>query len=225
MIRDLNYNKVYTEVKKISAGLAAKILFQVEGPTSSGKTTFIEDMHVIIREKKLDALIIEDCATKVFRTDPILFLHINSFPIDSLEWQLAKIELQQKVLFEQLDCLKQFVEDDNSLVAFMDRGGASTAYHMLPLSTLDDKKKITKICCEISRMSTLTIMFSSIGFIANNTFRYQKNLKEIMLEEKGIRSLLRRWAINYLEIKSLDRLSRIEIGVRNIFPIITELLK
>jgi len=217
-----NFNALdLREIRELGFKIKRKVLILVEGPTCSGKTTFILDVHNILKEKGITTRIIEEAATKIFKEEPLLLEKLVNFPLKSSRWKAAKLELQKKILFCQLKDLAEFAQDSNSQIALMDRGGASTAYHTLSYLREKEKKLVEEICREITKISKGIIVLSPLGFLKKSSLRYQNSLEDIKAEEKGIKYYLNKWKINYLELISIDRNVRIKSGVEYILKVIS----
>jgi len=210
--------KIYQIVRKVSE----KVLVQVEGPTCSGKSSFVLDICATLKRKGIDVMVIEEAATEVLRKTYNLLEQLITHSSNSNQWRKAKIELQQRVLSEQIEGLERFAENDEYMVALMDRGGASTAYHTIPLLSDVEKEFIEGICREIGKMSSRIILLSPLGFLDGDSHRYQKTFEEIEAEDRGIKYYLDRWKLNYLEIPSVRRAIRVRIGIRHILDLLND---
>jgi len=129
------------------------------------------------------------------------------------------MKLQQKVLKTQIECLKRFAEEDNFEPALMDRGGASMLFHTAPLLPDREKGPLEWVCREITRMSDRIILLPHLGFLQQNSFRYQSNLEEIEDEFIGIKHYLDKWKVNYLEIPRTQSDTQTKIGVQYILKL------
>jgi len=212
-------------IRKIASKFSEKILIQVEGATCSGKSSFVSDVCTMLKQKGINVMIIEEAATKVFMGSQILLEHLIAYPSESKQWKKSKIELQQKVLFHQMNGLEWFVENNTYKVALMDRGGASTAYHTIPLLSGKEKNLVEEICREVGKMSSQIILLSPLGFLSKNSPRYQKTLEEIEMEYKGIKHFLGSWKLNYFEIASTRRDIRMKKGIKCIFSLLNHMEK
>ena len=206
----------------IADKISKKVLIQVEGATCSGKTSFVADAYAMLRQRKIDAMIIEEAATQILTEDSILFEQLVACPKESEQWKKCKLKLQQKVLSHQVRSLERLAENDTQILALMDRGGASTAYHTVPLLSEADKKVVERICRETARMSSQIVLLSPIGFLHRDSPRYQKNLDEIRVEYRGIKRYLNKWGLNYIEIPSIKKNARLNIGLRHILPLLCD---
>lgn len=214
----LGVKKIY----RISHELSGKILVQVEGATCSGKSSFVSDARATLKQKGIDVMVIEEAATKALTENDNLLKHLLTYPAKSSQWKKSKIELQQKVLFHQIDSLKQFAENDAYKVALMDRGGASTAYHTIPLLSSKEKGLMEEMCREMGKLSSQILLLSPLGFIRKDSPRYQKTLKEIKLEYSGIKHFLNSWKLNYLEIASARSSTRVRKGMKCVFNLLSK---
>jgi thymidylate kinase len=194
--------------------LSGRVLIEIEGTTCSGKSTFVQDLLEVIREWGIDVMTIDDCGTSVLSRDQDLLKQLTVNDAISAEWKKAKLELQEKVLLEQIDGLRRFAENERCMIALMDRGGASTAYHTIPFLSNLEKETICIICKEIAKMSNQTHLLTSLGFLQSGSSRYQKTMKETKTEERGIKQYLNKWNVNYYEINSTQRLDRINLGIQ-----------
>ena len=167
-------------------------------------------------------MVIEDCATKAFRDTPILLDQLVTTSRKSQKWKKTKLALQERVLLYQIEGLKRFAGSKFSM-ALMDRGGASTAYHTLPLLTSNNKEAVEATCEEIARMGQI-IFFSSLGILEKDS-RYQKTLREISAEHRGIKHYLNRWKMNYLEINPIQKAERLKIGTLAVLDLANNLFK
>ena len=210
--------KIYQMARKVSE----KVLVQVEGPTCSGKTSFVSDIYATLKRKGIDVMVIEEAATRVLRETDNLLEQLVSHSSKSNQWRKAKIELQRRVLFEQIEGLERFAENDEYGVALMDRGGASTAYHTIPLLSDKEKEFIEGICREIGKMGSQIILLSPPGFLDRDSSRYQKTFEEVKMENRGIKYYLDRWKLNCLEIPSVRRAIRVRIGIRCILDLLND---
>lgn len=217
----------YEKVHEVISEVSKKNLLQIEGSTLSGKTTFISDLNKKLRQKKLVVLIIEEAAAQVLRKNQQLFRQLVMCDRRSKDWKKAKTTLQQEVLITQVESLEYYAENDNFDIALMDRGGASTAYHMLPFIPDERKVLVEDICKELSKIARLTLFLSPIISLnnyepsrCNGALRYQKTFREINLEYKGIKFYLNKWKLNFIEISSFRRRARIEAGLRCIFDLL-----
>lgn len=207
-------------IYKIASKVSEKVLIQVEGATCSGKTAFVSEVRTMLKRREIDVMIIEEAATKVLIENNTLLEQLTAYPNKSKQWKKSKIELQQKVLSHQIESLEQFAENDAYTVALMDRGGASTACHTISLLLGKDQRLTERICREIAKMSSQIILLSPLGFIHRNSPRYQKTLDEIEVEYRGIKHYLNRWSLNYLEIASVERSARLNIGIKCIVALL-----
>lgn len=219
MVDVFDVKKIYEIAYKISK----KVLVQVEGATCSGKSLFVSDIWAALKRRGINALIIEEAATKVLTENDNLLEQLIAHPPKSKQWRKSKIELQQKVLSHQIESLERFAENDAYTIALMDRGGVSTAYHTIPLLSDKEKNLIEGICREIGKMSSQIILLSPLGFLYRNSPRYQKTLEEIEVEHRNIKHFLNRWKLNYLEIASVDRGTRIRIGIKCILDLLNDM--
>jgi len=207
------------EISKIANIVSRRILVQVEGATCSGKTSFISDIHTVLRQKGIDIMIIDEAATKVFKENESFLKRLILYHPKSNQWKKTKLKLQEKVLSTQIDMLRQFAKSDFKL-AIMDRGGASTAFHTIPLLAVQEDNSIGLICKKITKMARQVVMLSPLDSFQKTSNRYQKTLEEIVEEATGIKRYLEKWKINYFEIVSTERKTRNEIGVRQICSLI-----
>lgn len=205
------------KIFKIASKLSGKVLIQVEGATCSGKSSFVSDICETLKRREMDVMVIEEAATKVLTENANLLKQLLTYPAKSTQWKKSKMELQQKVLSHQIDGLKRFAENGAYKMALMDRGGASTAYHTIPLLSGKEKGLMEEICREMGKMSSQIILLSPLGFIRKNSPRYQKTLEEIKIEYRRIKHFLNSWKLNYLEIASVRRDTRVKKGIRCIF--------
>jgi len=129
------------------------------------------------------------------------------------------MKLQQKVLETQIECLERFAEEDNFEIALMDRGGASTLFHTAPLLPDREKRSLEKVCREITMMSDQIILLPHLGFLQQDSFRYQSNLEEIEDEFTGIKHCLDKWKVSYLEIPRTQSDIQAKIVVQYILKI------
>ncbi len=207
----------------MASKISEKVLVQVEGGTSSGKSSFVSDVCKVSKRKGIDVMIIEEAATKILRDNNILLQKLVTHPAKSSQWKKAKIELQQKVLSHQIERLEWFAENNGHTLALMDRGGASTAYHTIPLLSGKDKILVEEICREIGKMSSQIVLLSPLGFLDRNSPRYQKTLEEIRDEYTGVKRYLNRWKLNYHCITSIRRTTRVRIGIRLILSLLNDI--
>lgn len=207
---------VIKKISQIAGKVSEKILIQVEGSTCSGKTSFVLDSYATLVRQGVDVLIIEEAAAKILREHNNLLEQLSTPSQKSKHWREAKIELQQRVLSEQIECLEQFAENDQYRVAIMDRGGASTAYHTIPFFSNMEKDFIERICKELAKMGSQILFLSPLGFLDKDSPRYQNTVEEIELEDIGIKYYLDRWSLKYIEITSYPRKIRVNIGVKHI---------
>lgn len=215
-----------SDVRKIlgiASKISKKVLIQVEGATCSGKSSFVSDVWTALRRRGIDIMIIEEAATKVLTENDNLLKQLISYPKQSEQWKSSKTELQKRVLRHQLESLEGFAENDAYTVALMDRGGASTAYHTIPLLSSRDKNLVEEICREIGQISRQIILLYPLGFLNGNSPRYQKTLEEIRVEHEGIKHLLDSWRLSYLEIASVNRDTRVKKGITCISSLLEEL--
>ena len=203
------------KIHRLSSQLEKKTLIQIEGPTCSGKTSFVLGLCKELTGNGIKVMHIEEAATKVFKASKNILEQLQSDP-ESNQWSKAKLELQQRVISEQLASLKSFAENNEYVIAIMDRGGASTAYHTIPLLSNEEKESIKNLCRDIGKMATLTIMLSPLGFLKHDSPRYQKTINEIEEEAIGIKNYLDRWEIRYLEIPPDSRAVRLTVGLKYI---------
>ena len=216
MFGTFEIKKIYKIMNKVSE----KVLIQVEGATCSGKTSFVSDLCTMLKQKGIDTMIIEEAATKVLIENKILLEQLVAYPNMSKQWKKSKIELQQKILSHQIESLEQFAENNAHTIAIMDRGGASTAYHTIPLLSGNDKSLIERICREIAKMSSQITLLSPLGFLHKNSPRYQETPEETKTEYKGIKNYLNRWRLSYLEIAPVERNARLRIGIKCIHALL-----
>jgi thymidylate kinase len=210
-------------LRNIAHKVSGKILVQVEGATCSGKSSFVSDISATLKKKGIEAMIIEEAAEKILTENVDLYEQLITNSNTSEQWKKSKIELQQKVLRHQLENLEQFAENDLYSLALMDRGGASTAYHTIPLISGKDKILIERTCREIAKMSNLITFLHPLVFLDKNSVRYQKTLREIRAEYKGIKHYLDRWRLGYLEIASFERKARARIGIKQILALLNDI--
>jgi thymidylate kinase len=210
--------KVFWTVDKASN----KILVQVEGPTSSGKSSFISDLYEKLQLRNISVTIIEEAATKILKESDWLLEQLHSQPTASNQWTRAKILLQKRVLHQQMKDLEWFAKNDEHKVALMDRGGASTAYHTIPLLQDARRSVVEEKCRKIGEMSSQIILLSHLGFISTNSIRYQKTIQEIEEEARGIKHYLDKWKLNYIEIGSDRQADRIRIGSRHVLSLLEQ---
>ncbi len=196
---------------------------QVEGATCSGKSSIASGLHLILKRRGVKADLIEEAATKVFGENQVLIerLVVNRARGLDSEWKRCKTKLQEMVLSQQLAGLELFAQNNSHNVGIMDRGGASTAFHTLPFVPDPEREMVEKACREISRMATRTILLSTLGFLQQGPFRYQETLKELADEAVGIRQYLDTWGIDYVAIRSRDRVAR----ARKVVQITDDLLE
>ena len=211
------------KISKIANKVSEKFLLQVEGATCSGKSSFVSDAYTVLKRKGINVMIIEEAATKVLIENNTLLKQLITYPTKSDQWKKFKIELQQKVLSHQIEGLERFAENGTYTLAIMDRGGASTAYHTIPLVSGKDKILIEGICREIGKMSSQIFLLSPLGFLDRSSPRYQRTLEEIKVEYKGIKHYLNRWRLNYLGIASVDRTARVKIGTVHILALLNDI--
>ena len=211
------------KIYKLASKVSEKVLVQVEGATCSGKSSFVLDTYRVLKRKGIDAMTIEEAAAKVLIENNSLLIELTAHPTSSKQWEKSKMKLQKKVLSHQLEALERFAENDVSTVAIMDRGGASTAYHTIPVLSDNEKELVEGICREIGRMSSHIILLSPIGFLDRSSPRYQKTLEEIELEYRGIRSYLDKWKLDYSEITSARRDTRVRTGIRYITALLDKM--
>ena len=202
------------EIERLSNQISKKILVQIEGPTCSGKTSFAFDLCLGLVEKGINVMCIEEAAAKVLKENRGIIEQLQSDP-GSHKWNETKLELQRKVISEQLISLSNFAENNDYVIAIMDRGGASTAYHTIPLLSNEvEKESIQNLCREMAKMAELTLMISSLGFLKRDSLRYQKTINEIGQEAIGIKNYLDGWTIRYLEIPAITRAARLTVGLK-----------
>lgn len=207
-------------IYKIARKISEKVLVQVEGATCSGKSSFISGIWTKLKQRGIDSMVIEEAAAKVLTENDSLLEQLAARPHKSKQWIKSKMELQQRVLSHQVESLERFAENDAYTVALMDRGGASTAYHTIPLLSCKDKSVVEKMCKEMARMSSQIILLSPLGFLHRDSPRYQKTLEEIELEHIGIKHVIKRWSLNCFEIPSLERSARVGIGIKCVFALL-----
>jgi thymidylate kinase len=218
IVDTLDVKRIY----RIAYKLSGKILVQVEGATCSGKSSFVSDIYAALKREGINVMFIEEAAKKILTENISLLEQLLNCPAKSNQWKKSKIELQQKVLFHQLDSLEQFAENGVYKVALMDRGGASTAYHSIPLLSSKEKGWMEEICREMGKMSSQIILLSPLGFIDKDSPRYQKTLEEIRAEYGGIKHFLNSWELDYLEISSVRRDTRVKKGMKCIFNLLNK---
>ena len=211
------------KIYKIAHKISEKVLVQVEGATCSGKSSFVSDIWTKLKQRGIDAMVIEEAATKVLIENDSLLEQLVARPHKSKQWKKSKMELQQKILSHQIESLERFAENDAYAVALMDRGGASTAYHTIPLLSCKDKSMIEEICREMGKMSSQIILLSPLGSLHRNSPRYQKTLEEIKLEHIGIKHFINRWRLNCFEITLLERSARVRIGIKCILALLNNM--
>lgn len=165
-------------------------------------------------------MIIEEAATEVLKKDNTLFKQLVTYPNESAEWKKCKLELQQKVISHQIESLERFARDDTHTLALMDRGGASTAFHTVPLLSGEDKRIVERICRETASISSQTILLSPVGFLPKDSLRYQKNLDEIRVEYRGIKRYLNKWGVDYIGIASIEKNARLNVGLKHILHLL-----
>lgn len=207
-----DFERIYNIANKVSA----KVLVQVEGATCSGKSSLVSQVYGMLKRNGIDVMVIQEAATRIFRERENLLKQLITHSAKSNQWRKTKIKLQQRVLSEQIDGLERFAENDNYEIALMDRGGASTAYHTIPLLSDKEKDLVEEICAQIAKMSTQTLLLSPLGFLQQKPNRYQKTLDEIENEAEGIKYYLTKWKLDYLEISSSQSSIRAKIGVEHI---------
>lgn len=213
-----DFERIYNIANKVSA----KVLVQVEGATCSGKSSLVSQVYGMLKRKGIAVTVIQEAATRIFRENENLLKQLFAHSTKSNQWRKTKAKLQQRVLSEQIDGLEQFAEDDNCRIALMDRGGASTAYHTIPLFSEKEKDFAEEICKEIAKMSSQILLLSPLGFLQRNPYRYQKTFEEIENEAKGIKYYLTKWKLDYLEIPPFCSSIRAEIGVRHILNFLND---
>jgi hypothetical protein len=202
------------KIDQAASAISKKVLVQVEGATCSGKTSLILDVHRILDQKGISAMILEEAATTVFKENKGILMKLCTCATNSSEWIETKEELQGKVLLEQICSLERFAADNYYAVALMDRGGASTAFHTLPFVLNKKKNSVEKICQKMSNLAQEVILLHPLGFLQKDATRYQQNYSEVLCEADGIRSFLDKWKIRFSEISLNDRFERARIAAK-----------
>jgi hypothetical protein len=195
--------------------ISKKILVQVEGASCSGKSTFAREVKDILNSHRINSAIIEEAACKIFRQNKVLYKQFCSFSPNSKKWKQAKKTFQYEILSEQLSQLMTLPKE-GSTVFLMDRGGASTAFHTLPLLSTLNKLNFEEECREITTAASIVFLLSPLGFLETDFHRYQVTYKEVLDESAGIKYFLDKWNIDYIEICTTLRNQRYNIAFNHI---------
>lgn len=207
------------KIQRIHHKLSKKSLVQIEGATCSGKTTFVLGVSKILEQKGFKVMVIEEAARLVLIRNRDLLEQLVKHRPNSKCWRIAKINLQQKILAMQLDHLERFGDADNFEIALMDRGGASTFFHMSPLLSDCALSSFENVCKKITQMSDLVILLPQLGVFQHDSFRFQRNLDEVLDEFFAIKYFLDICDVNYLELPSSVADVQAHLGFQHILQL------